>query len=274
MVTHATIPSTRQQTNDTGRYVRSTPGNQSLTRGLEVLRAFMLTPLLTNAEIAERTGLPRPTVSRLVHALVDSGFLLYDIGCKAYRLGPVHLSLAKTFHSDLQLIKLAEPLLRRYSEQAGINAGLAVPDQQDMMYLTTIRNEKSGMIRQATWGSRMPMETSSAGAAYLASLPADEQRKIVDTLIPAHCTNAQARSARLYEGIAHVARHGFSIGEWQPDNIGLSVPLMGRSGTVYCSTVSFMVNEATRGELIAKHSTIALSLAEDIRLAWKNASRY
>ena len=42
----------------------------ALARGLEVLRVFTPTEgLLGNGEIAERTGLPKPTVSRLTYTL-------------------------------------------------------------------------------------------------------------------------------------------------------------------------------------------------------------
>src|ERR1041384_854808 len=48
----------------------------ALARGLEVLRAF--TPaegLLGNGEIAERTRLPKPTVSRLTYTITKLGYL-------------------------------------------------------------------------------------------------------------------------------------------------------------------------------------------------------
>ena len=48
----------------------------ALARGLEVLRVFTPTEgLLGNGEIAERTGLPKPTVSRLTYTLTKLGYL-------------------------------------------------------------------------------------------------------------------------------------------------------------------------------------------------------
>ncbi|MCO3057777.1 IclR family transcriptional regulator, partial [Pseudomonas aeruginosa] len=48
----------------------------ALARGLELLRCF--TPresLLGNQELARKTGLPKPTVSRLTHTLTRLGYL-------------------------------------------------------------------------------------------------------------------------------------------------------------------------------------------------------
>jgi hypothetical protein len=71
----STAGSTRARTQATGTFVRSTPGSHSLERGLALLRAFRHgVDVLTNAELADRAQLPRPTVSRLTRSLVDAGF--------------------------------------------------------------------------------------------------------------------------------------------------------------------------------------------------------
>ena len=48
----------------------------TLARGLAVLRAFRASDSgLTHAQIADRTGLPKPTVSRLTYTLCELGYL-------------------------------------------------------------------------------------------------------------------------------------------------------------------------------------------------------
>lgn len=72
--------SSRRRTREKGSFVRETPGSRSPERGLSIIRAFRPGhPLLTNAEIAERTDLSRPTVSRLTRLPVDAGFLEYGV---------------------------------------------------------------------------------------------------------------------------------------------------------------------------------------------------
>src|SRR5687767_15616748 len=51
----------------------------TLARGLEVLRCFTpLEPMLGNKEISVRTGLPKPTVSRLTYTLTKLGYLRHN----------------------------------------------------------------------------------------------------------------------------------------------------------------------------------------------------
>src|SRR5882757_3523955 len=51
----------------------------ALARGLDVLGAFRRgEPRLGNQELAERTGLPKPTISRITHTLTQLGYLNYN----------------------------------------------------------------------------------------------------------------------------------------------------------------------------------------------------
>jgi DNA-binding IclR family transcriptional regulator len=66
----------------------------TLARGLEVLRCFTpLEPLLGNKEISVRTGLPKPTVSRLTYTLTKLGYLRHNMRLGKYQLGSAVLSI-------------------------------------------------------------------------------------------------------------------------------------------------------------------------------------
>src|SRR3990170_5821307 len=66
----------------------------TLARGLEVLRCFTpLEPMLGNKEISVRTGLPKPTVSRLTYTLTKLGYLRHNMRLSKYQLGSAVLSI-------------------------------------------------------------------------------------------------------------------------------------------------------------------------------------
>ncbi|MBM3603791.1 MAG: helix-turn-helix domain-containing protein, partial [Alphaproteobacteria bacterium] len=61
----------------------------TLARGLSVLRAFRVgDDGLSNAEIAQRTGLPKSTVSRLTFTLGHLGYLVQSPRDDRFRPGP------------------------------------------------------------------------------------------------------------------------------------------------------------------------------------------
>ncbi len=69
----------------------------ALARGLEVLRAYRPGEMsLGNQEIAQRTGLPKPTVTRLTYTLCELGYLLHQPRDGGYELGPAVLGLGYT----------------------------------------------------------------------------------------------------------------------------------------------------------------------------------
>src|SRR5690242_15148932 len=95
----------------------------ALARGLDVLRAF--TPqdgLLGNHEIAARTGLPRPTISRLTHTLTRLGYLKHSERLGKYQLGTAVLSLGYAVLANIGLRQVARPLMQELADQ--VNASV------------------------------------------------------------------------------------------------------------------------------------------------------
>lgn len=262
-------PSTRHLTHATGRFIRSTAGSRSLERGLALLRAFRPgTSVLTNEELARRTELPRPTVSRLTRSLVDAGFLAYDLSNRGYRLGAAVLSLANTFRYAARDIDAALPLMRGVAEAERVNVGLAVADGTEMIYLDSVRRERSRTHLPAPPGSRLPMELTAVGRAYLAAISEEERAEHYERLAARY----GARWPRLRASIerARVAheRRGWCVAEWLPGRPVVATALRGPDGSIRVLNVGFAATRAERSERVRRFAPILLTLAADIRTAW------
>ena len=82
----------------------------ALSRGLDVLRAFRPNDgLLGNQEIAARTNLPKPTVSRLTYTLTKLGYLTPVPRFEKYQLAPSAMSLGYAALTNLGVRHLSEP---------------------------------------------------------------------------------------------------------------------------------------------------------------------
>ncbi|WP_240160737.1 helix-turn-helix domain-containing protein [Burkholderia sp. Ax-1719] len=65
-----------------------------LARGLAILCAFGRgRAWLGNLDIAQETGIPAPTVSRLLHSLLVLGYVQQDETTRLYALAPAALAL-------------------------------------------------------------------------------------------------------------------------------------------------------------------------------------
>lgn len=253
--------STRALTQATQVFVRSTAGSQSLERGLRLLRAFRHgSGTLMNAELAERTGLPRPTVSRLTRSLVDAGFLVYDLPQKGYRLAPACLSLALAYRSSEPVLERALPLMRELAEGRRVNVGLAVADQLDMVYLDSVRLSRLGIFRRLLPGSRIPIAPTSLGCAYLAGMPPAQRQQLLARLKQAHGKGWPAQQRHVEQSLRDVRSQGFCHAQWAAGMAAVATPLPAPGGALYALNVSFPMAACADEDSVRAHAALLLDL--------------
>ncbi len=98
----------------------------ALARGLEVLRCFRPGEVgLSNSDIAQRTGLPRPTVTRLTHTLRRMDYLVQVEATGQYRLGAGVLQLGYGVLAGIGLAGRAAEVMRVLQE-SGPNPNVTV----------------------------------------------------------------------------------------------------------------------------------------------------
>ena len=99
--------------------------SMNLARGMEVLRVFTSAdPVLGNREISDRSGLPKPTVSRITYTLTLLGYLSRDGATQKYRLGPGVLSLGYPLLASMQVRQIARPIMERLARETGCSVNL------------------------------------------------------------------------------------------------------------------------------------------------------
>lgn len=200
--------------------------NRSLERGIEILRCFKPgMNLLGNSEIAERTGLPPSTISRLTQTLVLSGFLEHDKQKSAYRLAPTVLSLGHSYKTSSQDLRIIEPLMRKTSEKLKLNVGLAVADRLEMVYLESIRYTKNIALRTVAAGQRVPIERTSLGRAWIANLDIKHRAKLLLKLKNSGVKNWPQIEKDIESAIDSMETKGYCIASWLPDIYAISVSI-------------------------------------------------
>ncbi|MEJ8572309.1 IclR family transcriptional regulator [Microbaculum marinum] len=205
----------------------------ALARGLDVLRAFRSAEgMLGNNEIAERTGLPKPTVSRLTYTLTRLGYLTHVPRFSKYRLAPGVLALGYTALAHLGIRQVARPFMQDLANHADASVALGAPDRTRVIYVEHCFSRSVLTVRLDV-GSRIPIATTAAGRALIAVM-SDEQRDATYRIL---AERAGAGWPKMLEGIetaiAGYEARGFtmSIGDWQPDVNGVAVPIVMPDGT-------------------------------------------
>ena len=204
----------------------------ALARGLEILRCFRKGELgLTNADFAERTGLPKATVSRLTFTLTRLGYLTLSPDSGRYRLGAGVLSLGYSMLSGLDIRTRARPLLQELATAADASVALGARDRLAMVYLECARGPGTVTLSLDV-GSRVTLGTSAMGRALLAALPDGER----DYLLRAMKDRMPDAYPRIVEGVERareeIAAQGFctSFGDWQADVNAVGVAILNDEG--------------------------------------------
>lgn len=174
----------------------------TLARGLGVLRAFRASDNgLTHAQIAERTGLPKPTISRLTYTLCELGYLSHGGRNDRFRLGPAAIVLGSVANQAVSFVDMVDEPMQQLADDTGTLALIAVRDGARMMLVRTWRPETATTI----WlepGHRIPLHGSSSGMAFLAAL--DTER--FEAMEPSEDMRAFRQ-----EGYSQLVGRGFAI---------------------------------------------------------------
>jgi DNA-binding IclR family transcriptional regulator len=198
--------------------------NRTMRRGLAILRAFRPgLSVLTNGDLAERTGLARSTVSRLTGALVDSGLLRQLPGAGGYAPTAACVSLG---FAALQ--SLGEPRQRvvermqQAAEDENVSVSLAIPDGHEMIYVDTFRKALREKLLHIQPGARLPMEATALGRAALAAMAPPEREARIDQLLARQKSGAARLRGELRDGVAHHLQHGWVRASWVPDIVSVA----------------------------------------------------
>lgn len=229
----------------------------ALDRGLSVLRCFTPErPVLGHADIARMTGIPRPTVVRLVATLLANGMLKPATAADRYTLGPGVLSLARVFLASLDIRAAARPEMQAMAEDMGASVYLAVADGMDMVIIEACRPQASILVPRLDVGSRAPLAVSALGRAYLAALPEATRAQLLDSLRLLRGPEWGAIQPGLQRAIAEARQLGYclSLGEFHREIHSVSVPLVGPGDEVMalnCGGAGFVFTEEVLRERIA-----------------------
>jgi len=205
----------------------------ALARGLEVLRCF--TPAegqLGNGEIAQRTGLPKPTVSRLTYTLTKLGYLTHVERLAKYQLAPAALSLGYTALANIRIRQLARMHMQELANYAGAVVALGTRDRLDLLYVELARSKHGGMLRLMQ-GSRLPITTTAMGRALIAALPADEREWLLGYIKRQEGKNWPKVKTGIERAIRDFETRGFvlSLGDWERDINAVGVPIVAPDGS-------------------------------------------
>ncbi|GAB3580726.1 IclR family transcriptional regulator domain-containing protein [Calidifontibacter terrae] len=177
---------------------------EALARGLDVIRAFderAVDGTLSMSEVAERTGLARPTVRRILLTLAELGYVRSTR--RGYCLTPQVVDLGMAYVHSLGLWDIARPHLEELVTRTSESSSIAQLDGSDIVYIARVAVPKIIALR-VDIGTRFPVASTSLGKVLLSEL---SREQIEATLaVPSRSGITPRRTPDLDELLADCAR--------------------------------------------------------------------
>jgi DNA-binding IclR family transcriptional regulator len=219
----------------------------ALARGLDVLHCFGAGDrFLGNNQIAERTGLPKSTVSRLTFTLTETGHLRFSEDLNKYCLSQSVLTLGYTLLAQIDVRRIARQLMQALAEHTQASVNFGIRDGLNMVYIDTYRSASTYAV-QLDVGSQIPIATTSMGRAYLAALSEQKRDALLEQIRRSDPENWPRIKHGIDQALIDYREKGycFSLGDWRPETHAIAVPLIpdeeGEIMVFSCSGASFQL---------------------------------
>lgn len=206
---------------------------RALAKGLSVIEAFDgQAPAMTLSEVARRTRLSRGTARRLLHTLVELGYVGFD--GKLFSLKPRVLNLGFAYLYSHNIWQLAQPALVEVVEKLHESCSIAVLDGTDIVYVARVPTAQRIMSINLGVGTRLPAFHTSMGRAMLAHRPPAEVQALLKRLspLPAYTPKSISDPREMLACLEQVRKQGWALVD-QELEVGLrslAVPIFDYNG--------------------------------------------
>lgn len=190
-------------------------------------------------EATEASGLPKPTVYRLLKTLHEHGLLQREPSTKRYSIGPRLSALGRDILQNNTERAERHAILRRLVEDIGETCNYTMLDGNDVLYVDRV--ETSASVRpHLEAGTRAPLHCTASGKLFLSQMKSEQVLKILGPEPLRRYTDRTIIDVKkLDKELKRIREEGFSIdrGEWDRDSVCLAVPVLDSAGRV-CAAVA------------------------------------
>lgn len=235
---------------------------QMLDRFLGVLSCFSVhEPVVTSAEIRERTGLPPTTTNRLLRLLFERGVISQDNG--GYKLSLRFVGWAQVAKAGSDLVTASTPILSELRDNSGESTGLSMLDN-DCRYVLNNCSSRKSIVFHSEIGQILPLHAGAGGRVILAFGDADVREQTLTKLASGTITSR----TKLSNELKAIRKRGWAYAQSEREE-GLNsvgAPVFDAGGLIGSMTIggpSFRMGEERSEEL----GPMVLAAARELSLS-------
>lgn len=235
---------------------------RGLERGLSVLKALDGVPGLALRELHRETGLPKPTLLRILATLENNGYVRRRIADGTWRRAARKAQTPQSRLHDL-LLDIGTQTLDDLCRRIAWPSDLAVYHRGMMHILETTRRMTPFVVNMTGVGYRVPMLQTGLGQAWLAFCPDREREAIIAEL----CASANPfdRAAHEPDTVAAIIAEtrqkgygtrvrGFTLrGAGEDRTNGIAVPVIMRGRVIACISLVWTLSALDEPAVVERY---------------------
>jgi DNA-binding IclR family transcriptional regulator len=136
---------------------------------------------LRHGEIAQALNIPKGSLSKLLSSLVARDYLMIDTITREYSIGPQILFLANSYFAGLDIIQIAQPIIREAMIRTGESTLLLIKSREEGLIVCK-EDSPHILIARLRIGARVPLYATAVGKAILAFLSAEEVDRYISSV--------------------------------------------------------------------------------------------
>ncbi len=242
---------------------------QSVTRALDLLQALNRQNIASIKQLHDRTGLPKPTIVRLLKTLTAKGYVVNDPRQGGYSVTSLVRALSCGFHGDPLVVEAARAWAIDLTRQFKWPVAIAVLDEDAMaVRFSTIPDSPISPFH-GTLGMRLSLVSRSLGRAYLAFCPAAERNILLQMLAASKDPedSASRRPAALLRSLQSIRSQGFAErdpGVEPKSSCTLGVPVMDGDRVLATLGLTYFTSAMKRSQAVELYVPHLRAAAENI----------
>jgi len=246
------------------------PGSvQSIARAFDLLETMAdLGGIVSLSQLASHSGLPLPTIHRLMRTLLDLGYVRQEPS-REYALGPRLVRLGE--NASRLLGDWATPYLQRVVATIGESANLAMLDGHQVVYTAQVPGRHS-MRMFTEVGRRAGVHCTAVGKAMLAALPAAQADDVLRRSgLPAQTEHTITSLKAMGTELDRIRLRGYAIDEEEQEIgvrcVAVSLPGDPARAAISISGPSTRMSDGLIATAVPLLVETAAALADELHLA-------
>lgn len=229
---------------------------RALERGLTILQVVNASDGMRTQDIAEATGLARPTVFRLLETLEGLGFISQSPSGGSWHPTLSCNLLSSGFLDKAWVGQIAVPAMVELGKEVLWPLDLVTLQGDAMQVRETTHKTSPFSFDVGMVGARIPLLHTAGGNAYLAFCPDNEREELLEMMrqsgLPEHELAHDPRAVAAMIERTRAAGYGYRTEVWKTHTMSISFPIMSGDRVLAALTIICLKSAMTFDEMVRR----------------------